>query len=295
MGRFINPFTDFGFHRIFGQEIHKELLIDFLNQLLKGEREVRDIRIKNPLQTPEVEEGRGVVFDVYCEDSDGVWFVVEMQAAAQPYFYDRGLYYLARAIDQQGQRGKDWKFELQPVYGVFFLNFKMEGEFSKFRTDVILADRSTGRMFSDKIRQVYLELPYFPRGSWEECENDFERWIYLLKHMETLERMPERLRKSVFERLLEVADVASLTKEERVLYDEALKRYRDYKNTVEYAEEKGIKKGIEQGIEIGKAEGLAQGRQEEKWTTARNMKSEGIPSDIIQRCTGLSLEEIERL
>ena len=92
----------------------------------------------------------------------------------------------------------------------------MEGEFSKFRTDVILADRSTGRMFSDKIRQVYLELPYFPRGSWEECENDFERWIYLLKHMETLERMPERLRKSVFERLLEVADVASLTKEERV-------------------------------------------------------------------------------
>ena len=113
--------------------------------------------------------------------------------------------------------------------------------------------------------------------------------------METLERMPERLRKSVFERLLEVADVASLTKEERVLYDEALKRYRDYKNTVEYAEEKGIKKGIEQGIEIGKAEGLAQGRQEEKRVTARNMKAEGIPSDIIQRCSGLSLEDIERL
>ena len=61
MGRFINPFTDFGFHRIFGQEIHKELLIDFLNQLLKGEREVRDIRIKNPLQTPELEEGRCTV------------------------------------------------------------------------------------------------------------------------------------------------------------------------------------------------------------------------------------------
>ena len=122
-------------------------------------------------------------------------------------------------------------------------------------------------------------------------ENDFERWIYLLKHMETLERMPERLRKSVFERLLEVADVASLTKEERVLYDEALKRYRDYKNTVEYAEEKGIKKGIE----IGKAEGLAQGRQEEKWTTARNLKRKGIPLEIIAECTGLPLEEIERL
>ena len=197
MGRFINPFTDFGFHRIFGQEI--------------------------------------------------------------------------------------------------LLNFKMEGEFSKFRTDVILADRSTGRMFSDKIRQVYLELPYFSRGSWEECENDFERWIYLLKHMETLERMPERLRKSVFERLLEVADVASLTKEERVLYDEALKRYRDYKNTVEYAEEKGIKKGIEQGIEIGKAEGMAQGIEQGKLEMALAMKRKGIPLEVIAECSGLSLEEIEGL
>ena len=110
-------------------------------------------------------------------------------------------------------------------------------------------------------------------------ENDFERWIYLLKHMETLERMPERLRKSVFERLLEVADVASLTKEERVLYDEALKRYRDYKNTVEYAEEKGIKKGIEQC----------------KLEMALAMKRKGIPLEVIAECSGLSLEDIERL
>ena len=87
--------------------------------------------------------------------------------------------------------------------------------------------------------------------------------------MEILERMPERLRKSVFERLLEVADVASLTKEERVLYDEALKRYRDYKNTVEYAEEKGIKKGIE----IGKAEGLAQGRTPRRKASRKGSRS----------------------
>ena len=87
--------------------------------------------------------------------------------------------------------------------------------------------------------------------------------------MEILERMPERLRKSVFERLLEVADVASLTKEERVLYDEA----------VEYAEEKGIKKGIEQG----------------KLEMALAMKRKGIPLEVIAECSGLSLEDIERL
>lgn len=242
MGKFINPFTDFGFHRIFGQEVHKELLIDFLNQLFFGEHYIEDITFLNPIQTPETLD-------------------------------DRGLYYLARAISNQGQKGKDWKFVLQPVYGVFLLNYKMDVN-SKFRTDVILADRETGRMFSDRIRQVYLELPYFQKEP-DECENDFERWIYLLKHMDTLERMPFKAKKAVFDKLLEVADVANLSKEERIQYDEALKRYRDYKNTIDYAEEKGILKGKE--------------------STARNMKADGLSHSIIQKYTGLSLEDIDKL
>ena len=135
MGKFINPFTDFGFHRIFGQEVHKELLIDFLNQLFFGEHYIEDITFLNPIQTPETLDDRGIVFDVHCKDSNGNLFVVEMQTGAQPYFHDRGLYYLARAISNQGQKGKDWKFVLQPVYGVFLLNYKMDVN-SKFRTDV---------------------------------------------------------------------------------------------------------------------------------------------------------------
>ena len=273
MGKFINPFTDFGFHRIFGQEVHKELLIDFLNQLFFGEHYIEDITFLNPIQTPETLDDRGIVFDVHCKDSNGNLFVVEMQTGGQPEFHDRGLYYLARAISNQGQKGKDWKFVLQPVYGVFLLNYKMDVN-SKFRTDVILADRETGRMFSDRIRQVYLELPYFQKEP-DECENDFERWIYLLKHMDTLERMPFKAKKAVFDKLLEVADVANLSKEERIQYDEALKRYRDYKNTIDYAEEKGILKGKE--------------------STARNMKADGLSHSIIQKYTGLSLEDIEKL
>ena len=140
--------------------------------------------------------------------------MVEMQNGAQPYFYDRGIYYLSRAISNQGEKGKDWKFSLCPVYGIFLLNYKM-GINSKFRTDVILADRDTGRMFSDKIRQVYLELPWFTKEP-DDCETDFERWLYLLKHMDTLERMPFKARKAVFDKLLEVADVASLSRDERI-------------------------------------------------------------------------------
>lgn len=297
MGRFINPFTDFGFHRIFGQEVHKELLIDFLNQLLKDERQIIDITFKNPILQPETIEDRGVIFDIHCRDDQGGWFVVEMQNGAQPYFYDRGIYYLSRAISNQGEKGKDWKFGLCPVYGIFLLNYKM-GINSKFRTDVILADRDTGRMFSDKIRQVYLELPWFTKEP-DECETDFERWLYLLKHMDTLERMPFKARKAVFDKLLEVADVANLSKEERVLYDEALKRYRDYKNTIDYAEEKGIEKGMEKGIKIGEAKGLAKGlakgKAQEQRQIAANLKKQGVDIETIAQCTGLSVEEISQL
>ena len=268
MGKFINPFTDFGFHRIFGQEVHKELLIDFLNELLKGERHIIDITFQNPILQPETIEDRGVIFDIHCRDDKGGLFVVEMQNGAQPYFYDRGIYYLSRAISNQGEKGKDWKFGLCPVYGIFLLNYKI-GINSKFRTDVILADRDTGRMFSDKIRQVYLELPWFTKEA-DDCETDFECWLYLLKHMDTLERMPFKARKAVFDKLLEVADVANLSKDERILYDEALKRYRDYKNTIDYAEEKGLEKGIR----IDEAKGKA----EEQRLIAANLKSRELIS-----------------
>jgi hypothetical protein len=43
MGKFVNPFTDIGFKRIFGQEVSKPLLLDFLNNLLKGERKITDL------------------------------------------------------------------------------------------------------------------------------------------------------------------------------------------------------------------------------------------------------------
>ena len=281
MGKFINPFTDFGFHRIFGQEVHKELLIDFLNELLKGERHIIDITFQNPILQPETIEDRGVIFDIHCRDDKGGLFVVEMQNGAQPYFYDRGIYYLSRAISNQGEKGKDWKFGLCPVYGIFLLNYKI-GINSKFRTDVILADRDTGRMFSDKIRQVYLELPWFTKEA-DDCETDFECWLYLLKHMDTLERMPFKARKAVFDKLLEVADVANLSKDERILYDEALKRYRDYKNTIDYAEEKGLR--------IGEAKGKA----EEQRLIAANLKKQGINIETIAQCTGVSVEEIEEL
>ncbi|MCD8268601.1 MAG: Rpn family recombination-promoting nuclease/putative transposase, partial [Parabacteroides sp.] len=104
-------------------------------------------------------------------------------------------------------------------------------------------------------------------------------WLYLLKNMDTLERMPFKARKAVFDKLLEVADVANLTKDECIQYDEALKCYRDYKNTIDYAEERGLEKGIklgeEKGLKKGLAKGKAEGKAEEQRQIATNFKKQG--------------------
>ena len=89
MGRFINPFTDFGFKFLFGREVEKELLIDFLNDLLVGEHVITDIRFLNNEQPPEVKTERGLIYDIYCVTDTGERIIVEMQNREQPYFKDR--------------------------------------------------------------------------------------------------------------------------------------------------------------------------------------------------------------
>ena len=289
MGKFINPFTDFGFKHIFGREMDKDILIEFLNDLLEGEHTIKDLRIMNNERLPETEQGRKVIFDIHCETDKGERIIIEMQNREQPHFKDRALYYLSHSVVEQGIKGT-WDYELAAVYGVFFLNFTLDEKNrpnnnrneGKFRRDIVLADRETGQVFNPKFRQIYIELPRFNKEE-EECETDFERWIYVLKHMDTLDRMPFKARKAVFDKLLEVADVANLSKDERILYDEALKRYRDYKNTIDYAEEKGVEKGIK----IGKTE--------EQRLIAANLKKRGVNTEMIAQCTGLSIEEIDNL
>ena len=132
-----------------------------------------------------------------------------------------------------------------------------------------------------------------------ECENDFDRWIYVLKNMDTIKRLPWAAQNSVFQKLAEIADVSSLTKEERLHYDEALRKYRDTLCVLEGAEQRGLKRGLAKGREEGRAEGLAKGlakgRAEERLEIARNMKADGMSIELIQKYSGLSPEKIAKL
>ena len=282
---FINPFTDFGFKRIFGQEISKEILIDFLNLLLNGEQSIVSLRFKNPELQPDIKDKRRVVFDLYCESDKGTQFIVEMQAARQEFFYDRGLYYQSRALAEQGNKGKDWQYDLKPVYGIFFMDFIMH-ENSKFRTDVALMDMETGKVFNNRLRQIFLEMPRFTKEA-NECENDYERWLYLIKNMHMLKRMPFNAQRAVWDKLLDIADVAALNETEYREYQEALKNYRDYHAGINFAKK--------EGREAGLLEGEQKGERKAYLEMARNLKKDGMPIELIHKYTGLSAEEIQKL
>lgn len=303
MGAFIDPFTDWGFKHLFGREESKDILIEFLNDLLQGERVIKDLRFLNNERQPEQKELRKVIYDIYCETDTGEYIIVEMQNRRQEHFKERALFYQSQAIFHQGTKGQNWDFELDAVYGVYFANFYLDGkENGKLRRDIVLADRDTHEVFCDKIRQIYIELPYFIKKE-EECETDFERWIYVLKYMEVLERMPFKGRKAVFDRLEQMASKANMTVAERQQYEEEWKNWNDYYNTLDYARkeglemgrEEGLTQGMEEGIKQGLEQGRKEGRKEGILSTARNLKSAGISQEIIMQTTGLSAEEIDNL
>ena len=106
---------------------------------------------------------------------------------------------------------------------------------------------------------------------------------------------PAALQDRIFTRLFEAAEIAKFTKEQYEAYEESLKVYRDWQNTIVTAEQKGIAKGMEKGLAEGRAQGIAEGRMEQNIANARSMKLAGLDYEIISQVTGLSRDEIAGL
>ena len=157
-----------------------------------------------------------------------------------------------------------------------------EHEVTKFRTDVALREMSCDSMFSDKLRFIYLSLPFFDKSE-EECETGFEKWIYVLKYMEVLERLPFTAQKKIFDHLAKLADVRCLSSEEQEKYDESIKAADDYYS--------GLYGSYIEGEEKGRAEGRTESRVE----VARNLLAMGMSWSQIIQATGLTEDQLKQL
>ena len=245
--RFINPFTDFGFKKIFGEEYNKDLLIDFLNSILNLASPIIDVTYGSQEKLPPTIEDRKSIVDIYCESQDGSKFIVEMQKTKQLYFKDRSLLYASFPIVQQAKKGK-WNYKLSPVYVIAVLDFEYEDESDsdKYIHDVRLFDVVSNKVFYDKLRLLYIEMPRF-RKKLEELKTNEDRWLYFLKNLPDLDERPTELSGKIFEKAFEQAEIANYTKDEYNAYIASLDYYWCNYADMDTARQEGIKEGIKEG------------------------------------------------
>ena len=295
MAVFINPFTDFGFKRIFGQEEHKSILIGFLNALFAGELVVKDLVYRDKERTGETAQNRTVIYDVYCTLDDGSHVIVEMQNKKEMNFDARALYYASKSIVAQGEKGDDWNYEYAPVIGVYFLNFLQEGLGQAFRSDfgitktkevfahTALAPQKPNAEsseiikdppFAKKLRMVFLQMPEFTKKE-SECTTDLDKWAYIMNHMEKLDNLPWAAQDELYAELSKVSNVAALSPQERAIYDEHLRQYRDNLAAFEAAE--------------------LDGENRKARVIALSLLSANMPDEFVSQHTGLSLDEVQKL
>lgn len=311
--RYISLLTDFGFKRIFGTALNKDLLINFLNSLFGKEQVVKDVKYLNSENVGDVYTDRKAIFDVYCENEQGEKFIVEMQNAFQKHFKDRSLYYSTFPIKEQAPKGADWDFKLAHVYVVALLNFDMQDEAFDQKAishDVGLLDKKTKKVFNDKLTFKYVEIAKFNKPL-DKLRTVYDKWLYALKNLSRLNDRPKELWDKVFDRLFEEAEIAKFSKIELKEYEDSLKAYRDIKNSLDTAMEQGFEKGREEGREVGRAEGRAEGKAEgieigkaegielgkklRDMQIARNLLKKGLSVNDIAETMGLSQDDVASL
>ncbi len=273
--KYVNPFTDFGFKRLFGTEANKDILINFLNSVIEDEDDIVEITYLNTEKLGQIQSDRKVIYDLYCKTEKGDHIIVEMQKAWQGHFIDRTIFYSARAIDDAAQKG-DWDFSLPKVYVIALLNFS-PAEFAdqeSYKHVLRLCDIATGRELSRKLNYIFLEIKKFDK-TIEELETLSDKWMHVLKNLDKFESYPATLKEKIFKKFFEEARISAFTPDEQFAYEESLKVMRDNNNVL--------------------ASAVMKGHQEEKFEIAKKMKVQGFDLSIISQLTDINIEEIEKL
>ncbi|QEC80439.1 Rpn family recombination-promoting nuclease/putative transposase [Mucilaginibacter ginsenosidivorax] len=301
-GKYIDPLVDFAFKKIFGSEPNKDLLTAFLNEVFRGRKHIVDLVYNKNEHPGDLKDEGAAIFDLLCTGADGEQFLIEVQRGRQGYFKERALFYTSRLISNQAPKGRrsDWAYNLTEVYLVALLeDFTLEIDTELgYLHDICLCNRETGKIFYDKLGYTYIELSRFVKTE-TQLETDLDKWLYVLKNMSQMDKIPVYLRKPIFEKLFNIAEYTNLSKEEKTMYDSSLKYKWDNKNVLDYAlnegREAGRQEGIKEGRQEGIKEGMERGKYEEAIAIASEMKKEGFPAVQIAKFTKLSIEEIEKL
>ncbi|MFT4928655.1 MAG: putative transposase/invertase (TIGR01784 family) [Phenylobacterium sp.] len=295
---FINPYTDFGFKKLFGEEKNKHLLISLTNDLLDGAEHIVDLTLHNSEYLPDSSMYSKPVFDVYCTNEKGEHFIVEMQKVDYGYFDDQALFYATFPVVEQAKAKKGkWNFNLKAVYCIGILDFVFSdhkdqkevihtAQLKDQRNQVFDAVRRFGQL-----KFIYVEMPNFNK-TLEQLENHCDRWLYFIKNLNSLDQMPELFANDVIAEGFELARLAAFSHQERVHYESSLKGYRDMYSILKTAENKSLIKGREEGRKEAREE-ERQKNDQQTVASVKKMLSKGLSIEDIAEISGLSAADIK--
>jgi predicted transposase/invertase (TIGR01784 family) len=278
--KFVDPKTDIAFKKIFGNDAHKSILIEFLNEILELDSPIESVTINNAYQVPRLKGLKETTLDVKATDKLKREFIVEMQVEKETAFAKRAVYYSSKAYSQQLKKAEKYHL-LKPVIFLGILDFTMFEHDSVISRHLIL-NKETGQHDLKDLEFNFIELPKFTKAE-SELETVAEKWIYFLQHADDLDRVPENTNTSALKDAYEVAAQHTWTQEELDIYEAQEFKIAVDANVLETARMDGVAEGIEQGKLV------------EKRLIAKGMLAKNLDLNTIVELTGLTFDEIQKL
>jgi len=288
---FTDPTLDNEFKRLFATPGNEDLLQTLIDSIIP-EKGITSVTLGNQENHREHANSKKTIFDVRCTTQDGTTVIVEMQVSDNADFTDRMMFYSSYPIQEQVMKGEK-QYTLTPIIMIAITKFCIQGGATTpnaINRFCFMNKEDSGRCYSDKLELVTLELPKFLKDR-TMLTDDRERFIWLFKNMHHLKEVPPEFQTKKFEKLLRIANFASMTYEQQIEYTRNYLAELDRNSELKTA----INKGLEQGLEKGRAEGLSQGILEGKRAMVTALKEQGVPIETIAVCSGLSLDEIKAL
>lgn len=285
---FIDLKRDFAFKWAFGTSGHEDLLLLLLKGLLP-DKHIKSVTLGPQEQQPDREDSQGGIYDIHCETDDGSSLTIEMQVCSQADFNDRMVFYSSFPIRNRVGQGivvKDYmeiyqKYKLPPIYTIGILDFELMGVSKSdrvIRHFSIREDEDGNAQFTDSVHYITVELPKFMKESSDLLSLQ-DYILYLLKNMGQMKEITKEFQGKGLDKLLETCMFANMNQDLQMQYVRRMMAEKDRIGQLATA----------------KMQGFEEGREEERLKTAKAMKAEGISTDVIAKCTGLTPEQIESL
>ena len=249
----LNPKIDFVFKKIFGSEEHPEILISFLNAVLKPKKPIVSVEIKNSDLEKEYIEDKFSRLDVKALTSNKEIINIEIQLKNEYNMIQRSLYYWSKLYEEQLSEGDRYD-KLSRTVCINILDFKYLKN-DRFHNGYRLKEIETNEELTDLQEIHFIEIPKLRRfESTEEIVDLLEGWVEFLRDPESeVIRKLEMSNKEIREAKDELYRLSRNSKE-RELYYLREKSLRDEISALANAKEKGLKEGLKQGLFEGKLE-----------------------------------------